>query len=163
MSSTLAAPASSTVRVANESPDQPDVLQLIAELDAYQQSLYPAESNHLLDVSALLAPNVRFAVARGERGEALGCVAVVLMEGFAEIKRMFVSPRSRGGGVGRRLLDHVEAQALGDGLRVLRLETGIHQPEALGLYERAGYARRGPYEGYAEDPLSVFMEKVVGT
>ena len=74
---------------------------------------------------------------------------------------MFVSPRARGGGVGGRLLAHAEQQALAEGLRVLRLETGIHQPEALGLYERAGYARRGAYEGYAEDPLSVFMEKVV--
>lgn len=39
------------------------------------------------------------------------------------------------------------------------LETGISQPEALGLYERSGYARRGPFGAYAEDPLSVFMHK----
>lgn len=155
------AASSFAIRVTDESPDQPDVRRLIDELDAYQQSLYPAESNHLLDLSSLMQPNVHFAVARGAQGEALGCAAVVLMDGFAEIKRMFVSPRARGGGVGRRLLDHVERQAHAGGRRVLRLETGIHQPEALGLYERAGYARRGPYEGYAEDPLSVFMEKVV--
>jgi putative acetyltransferase len=161
MNRPTAAASSSPACVADESPDQPDVLQLIDELDAYQRSLYPAESNHLLDLSSLLQPNVHFAVARGGQGEALGCAAVVLMDGFAEIKRMFVSPRARGGGVGRRLLEHVEAQALAGGRHVLRLETGIHQPEALGLYERAGYSRRGPYEGYAEDPLSVFMEKVV--
>jgi putative acetyltransferase len=150
-----------TTTVADESPDQPDVRRLIEELDAYQQSLYPAESNHLLDLSSLLQPNVRFAVARDAQCEAVGCAAVVLMNHFAEIKRMFVSPRARGGGVGRCLLEHIEAQALGEGRRVLRLETGIYQPEALGLYERAGYSRRGPYEGYADDPLSVFMEKVV--
>jgi putative acetyltransferase len=39
------------------------------------------------------------------------------------------------------------------------LETGIRQPEALGLYERLGFVRRGPFGDYAEDPLSVFMEK----
>jgi putative acetyltransferase len=39
------------------------------------------------------------------------------------------------------------------------LETGIRQPEALGLYEQAGYKRRGPFGDYAEDPLSVFMQK----
>lgn len=161
MNRTSSAASSAFARVADESADQPDVLRLIDELDAYQRSLYPAESNHLLDVSALLQPNVRFAVARNPAGEAVGCAAVVLMNGFAEIKRMFVSPCTRGGGVGRRLLEHVEGLALAEGRRVMRLETGIHQPEALGLYARAGYARRGPYEGYAEDPLSVFMEKVV--
>jgi putative acetyltransferase len=39
------------------------------------------------------------------------------------------------------------------------LETGPDQPEALGLYERYGFARRGPYGDYPDDPLSVFMEK----
>ena len=84
------APSSFAIRVTDESPDQPDVRRLIDELDAYQQSLYPAESNHLLDLSSLMQPNVHFAVARGAQGEALGCAAVVLMDGFAEIKRMFV-------------------------------------------------------------------------
>jgi putative acetyltransferase len=39
------------------------------------------------------------------------------------------------------------------------LETGPYQHQALGLYERLGYARRGPYGDYRDDPLSVFMEK----
>jgi len=147
------------IRVANESPDQPAVLALIDELDRYQRALYPAESNHLLDLSALLQPNVRFAVARDARGAVVGCGAVVLMDGYAEVKRMFVSPVVRGGGIGRRLLEHVESQARMAGLKVLRLETGISQPEALGLYARAGYERCGPYADYPDDPLSVFMEK----
>jgi putative acetyltransferase len=41
----------------------------------------------------------------------------------------------------------------------MRLETGISQPDALRLYERAGYVRRGPFGNYGPDPLSVFMEK----
>jgi putative acetyltransferase len=44
------------------------------------------------------------------------------------------------------------------GLSVLRLETGIHQPEAIGLYERLGFERRAPFGDYREDPLSLFME-----
>ena len=44
----------------------------------------------------------------------------------------------------------------------MRLETGVRQPEALGLYETAGYQRRGPFGAYAEDPLCVFMEKRLG-
>jgi putative acetyltransferase len=53
----------------------------------------------------------------------------------------------------------VEAEARREGLECLRLETGIHQPEALGLYRSAGYREREPFGDYARDPLSVFMEK----
>ena len=50
-------------------------------------------------------------------------------------------------------------QALARGCRLLTLETGIHQPEAIALYARHGYQRRGPYGAYPDDPFSVFMEK----
>lgn len=148
-----------SIRITNEPPDQADVRSLIEELDRYQQALYPAESNHFVDLSTLMQPHVRVAVARDALGRAVGCAAVMLMPGYAEIKRMFVRPEQRGNRVGRQLLDHVESEALQAGRSILRLETGIHQPEALGLYVRAGYAKRGPFANYAEDPLSVFMEK----
>ena len=45
------------------------------------------------------------------------------------------------------------------GIRLFRLETGIKQPEALGLYRKLGYRERPPFGGYRPDPLSVFMEK----
>jgi putative acetyltransferase len=45
---------------------------------------------------------------------------------------------------------------------LLRLETGVRQPEALGLYRKLGYRERGPFGAYKPDPLSVFMEKRVG-
>jgi putative acetyltransferase len=78
---------------------------------------------------------------------------------YAEIKRMYVMPEFRGLQLGRRLLEELEVWARDAGLKLARLETGIAQPEALGLYERAGYQRRGPFGSYPEDPLCVFMEK----
>ncbi len=45
------------------------------------------------------------------------------------------------------------------GVHSLKLETGIHQPEAIGLYERFGFVRCEPFGDYAPDPLSLFMEK----
>ena len=51
-----------------ESPDQPDVMALIAELDAYQDTLYPPESRHVFDLAGLKQPNVLFAVARDAVG-----------------------------------------------------------------------------------------------
>lgn len=89
----------------------------------------------------------------------VGCGGYVIHADHGELKRMFVLPETRGLGIGRRLLDHLEEHARAAGVRTLRLETGIYQPEALRLYERAGYVRRGPFGEYGHDPLSVFMEK----
>lgn len=147
--------------VALESPRQDDVAGLIQELDAYQASLYPAESNHLLDIDTLAASSIRFFVARGE-GEALGCGALRIDgSGYGEVKRMFVLPKARGLRLGKRILRCIEEQARREGLPCLRLETGIHQPEALALYRAAGYVERGPFGEYEPDPLSVFMEKAL--
>jgi len=68
--------------------------------------------------------------------------------GYGEVKRMFVHPEARGQKLGRAILMHIEEQASREGLQWMRLETGIHQTEALALYRRAGYAERGPFGEY---------------
>jgi putative acetyltransferase len=142
-----------------ESPDQPEVIDLIAELDAYQDTLYPPESRHALDLASLKQPNVLFVVARDEDTRAVGCGAAVFHREFAEVKRMYVHPLARGRGVARRLLAMLESGAAQRECDLLRLETGPLQPEAIALYSACGYFRRGPFAGYRDDPLSVFMEK----
>jgi putative acetyltransferase len=142
-----------------ESPDQPEVIALIAELDAYQDTLYPAESRHALEMASLMLPNVLFAVARDDVGRAIGCGAIVLFAEFGELKRMYVSPRVRGRGIAKKILAALELRAIGCGCNLLKLETGPYQPEALALYTSAGYERRGQFGEYTDDPLSVFMQK----
>lgn len=149
------------IRIAIERPDQPEVVALIDALDAYQKPLYPAESHHGIDMAALTAPGVVFAVARDDAGQVCGCGAVVLMDGYGELKRMYVPPQSRGRGLGAALLEFLEGQALAHQRPLLRLETGNRQPEALRLYARAGYAERAPFGHYLPDPNSVFMEKTL--
>jgi putative acetyltransferase len=147
------------IRIAIEDPGQAEVAALLEAGDAYMASLYPAESNHMLDIASLQRPEVTFLVARVD-GRALGCGAVVSSgEGWAEIKRMFVSPAARGLKLGRRLLGEIEAIAFESGTRLLRLETGAKQPEALALYRSAGFVEIGPFGSYRPDPLSLFMEK----
>jgi putative acetyltransferase len=141
-----------------ETPDQPEVRDMLARLDAYCAALYPAESNHLLDIASLMQGDVLFLVARDVDGAAVGCAALVNRQAYGEVKRMFVDERRRGLGTGRKLLEHLVMFARMSGLSVLRLETGIHQPEAIGLYERMGFERRAPFGDYREDPLSLFME-----
>jgi putative acetyltransferase len=141
-----------------ETPDQPEVRDMLARLDAYCAALYPAESNHLMDIASLMQGDVLFLVARDVDGAAVGCAALVNRQEYGEVKRMFVDERRRGLGTGRKLLEHLAMFARMSGLSVLRLETGIHQPEAIGLYERMGFERRAPFGDYREDPLSLFME-----
>jgi putative acetyltransferase len=148
------------VRMTLERPDRPDVWALVEALDAFQKPLYPPESHHGIDLDALLQPNVLFAVMRNTSGLAIGCGALVLGgDGTGELKRMYVMPAQRGGGRARTLLSWLELQGAERGCRTFRLETGIHQHEALAFYAAAGYRRRGRFGDYPDDPLSVFMEK----
>lgn len=147
------------MNIALERPGQPDVIQLINDLDAYQKPLYPPESHYGIDIAALSAAHVLFAVARDEAGAAIGCGALVMNPGYGELKRMYVRPQSRGQGVAAKVLGFLEAEAAACGCAVFRLETGVHQPEALAFYARAGYARRERFGDYPDDPLSVFMQK----
>jgi putative acetyltransferase len=147
------------VRVSKESPDQPEVIALIADLDAYQDTLYPVDARYALDLASLKKPNVVFVVARDAQNEAVGCGAIVVNEGRGELKRMYVRPEYRGQGVARRVLRQLEASAVQLECQGLLLETGPYQPEALAFYEKEGHARRGPFGTYPEHPLSVFMGK----
>ncbi|RKE85670.1 GNAT family N-acetyltransferase [Rhizobium sp. AG855] len=151
------------LRIIQESPRQAGVIRLLEQSSAYAASLYPAESNHMLPLDELEQQNVSFFVARA--GDAiLGCAALVGQDdGTGEIKRMFVDEAARGLKLGKLLLARLEEEALRRQIDILRLETGIYQPEAIGLYRKAGYLEIPPFGGYTADPLSLFMEKRLET
>src|SRR5436190_2280171 len=110
-----------TISVMRESPRHAEVIELISKLDAYVSGLYPPESNHLLDIEGLCAPEIRFFVARC-RGAAVGCGALrAHPSGYGEVKRMFVRPDLRGKGVGRAILRRVEKEARDSRLSCVRL------------------------------------------
>ena len=147
-------------------PDHPQVLALIAELDAYLQSVYAPDENHILDLSGLLHPAVTF-LAAWDGDTVVGCGAARVMDGepetdgeaYGEIKRMFVAPARRGQRIAERVLQALESELRRRGVRRALLETGDAQAEALRLYGRCGYAPRAAFGGYPDNGLSVFMEK----
>ncbi|MDZ4360542.1 MAG: GNAT family N-acetyltransferase [Variovorax sp.] len=147
------------MQISIENPNQADVIQLIDDLDAYQKPLYPPESHYGIDLAALSAAHVLFAVARDDAGTAIGCGALVMNPGYGELKRMYVRPQNRGQGVAAKVLGFLEGEATARGCTMFRLETGVSQPEALAFYARAGYVRRARFGDYPDDPLSVFMQK----
>ncbi|APV48719.1 GNAT family N-acetyltransferase [Betaproteobacteria bacterium GR16-43] len=148
-----------TVVINAERPDSRDASALIEELDDVLDPLYPSESRHGFSIDKLIQDNVAFFVVR-EDGKPAGCGGVKLFgTEYGEVKRMYVRPEFRGAGLGRKMLRHLEDYARKKGVPLLRLETGIYQSEAIGMYERYGFERVGPFGEYKEDPNSIFFEK----
>ncbi|KQO97851.1 GNAT family N-acetyltransferase [Leifsonia sp. Leaf264] len=164
-----------SVSITVEPPRQPEIEDLLRQSSAYAMALYPPESNFLLSIDSLEQPGVTFYVARGTRGEAIGCAAIVVDaesgdgesgEGesgagteTAELKRMFVSPEARGQRVASRLLDRIETDAAASGIRRIVLETGDLHDAAQSLYRRAGYELIPQFGQYVGEPHSVCFAK----
>jgi putative acetyltransferase len=99
-----------------------------------------------------------------EDGALLGCGALkALAEDCGEVKAMRTHDEHRRRGVGSRILEHIIEEARRRGYRWLYLETGALPAFAPGraLYARYGFAFRGPFADYVDDPNSVFMEKAL--
>lgn len=79
----------------------------------------------------------------------------------AEIKRMFVLPQYRGQGVAFSILKELELWASELNYRECILETGKKQPEAIRLYQKAGYAIIKNYGQYENIENSVCMKKAI--
>ena len=151
-----------TIVITEADPRQPSVQALIAALDDYMLSLYPAESTHRTDSEILASKSARFYSATLDT-RLCGCGAILLKDSdYAEVKRVFVSPEARGLGLGWKILQKLEASALSLGRDTLRLETGIYQPEALSLFSSFGFSQCERFGDYpVDDPNSVFMEKSI--
>jgi len=145
------------------SPARADVRGLISQSDEQLAELYPPESNHLESTDDLSRLNVLVLGAFND-GALVGIGAVkILVEdvAYGEIKRVFVTPEFRGQGISKLIMAELERRLIENQIGISRLETGIAQPEAIGLYKGLGYFERSPFGAYQLDPLSVFMEKVL--
>jgi putative acetyltransferase len=79
----------------------------------------------------------------------------------AEIKRMYVDPNYRGQGISKKIIGELEGWAKELGYKYTILETGIKQPEAIGLYKKYGYQRIDNYGQYHGVDTSVCMKKLI--
>jgi putative acetyltransferase len=139
-------------------PRHPEASALLRASHALMESLFPPEDNFFLDIDALCASDIRFFAARSG-ATIIGTGALALREGYGEVKSMFVAEAARGQGAADALLRQIEDEARAHALPCLRLETGNLLHAAHKLYERHGFARRGPFGEYPDAPSSIFMEK----
>jgi putative acetyltransferase len=151
-----------TTTIVPERPDTTDARMLIDELEMHLAPFYPATSRHGYNVEKLIKQGVAFFVVRQDDIPA-GCGGVQFYgTEYGELKRMFVRPQFRGLGLAKLMLEHLEQYTRDHNIKLLRLETGIHQKEAIGLYERMGFQNIPPFGEYVDDPLSRFFEKRIG-
>ncbi|TDX81145.1 acetyltransferase (GNAT) family protein [Rathayibacter sp. PhB151] len=94
--------------------------------------------------------------------EVVGCVALAAEGAVGEIKRMFVAESARGRGYSRLLLAGVEELAVRHGVTLLRLVTGIEQPEAMALYSSSGYDPIPGFGYWGDEPATRCYAKRLG-
>ena len=137
-----------------------EVADLLEKSTHLLAGLYPSEANHLVSAEELSAPGSQLLGAfLGEMAVGMVGLRTLPDEGYAEIKRLFVSEIHRGAGIATALMAELEAIAVDMGVGMMRLETGVNQPESLSLYSRLGYTRCDAFGSYRADDYSVFMEK----
>lgn len=127
---------------------------LIRELNAELSGTYPEPgANHFGLNADEVAPGRGAFLVVYQDGTPVGCGALRRIDGeTGELKRMYVAPAARGMGLGRRLLDALEAEARALGLRRLVLETGTRQHAAIALYRATGFEPIPLYGEYLSSP-----------
>lgn len=151
-----------------------DVTEVVAEDAAVEAILErhhavmtaatPDESCHVMTGAELRASGARVFRISDDKGTVLGIGALKPLSGTGvELKSMHVLTDARGTGAAPALLERLIETARDMGATEILLETGSAEMflPARKLYERAGFALSAPFEGYVEDPLSVFMRKSI--
>ena len=99
-------------------------------------------------------------LARDPDGAPLGCIALrpTEIDGVCEMKRLYVRPTGRGRGLGRALVEAIEAEATASGYHEMRLDTLPSMERAIALYRSLGFE---PIAAYYQTPVehTVFLAK----
>jgi DNA-binding MarR family transcriptional regulator/GNAT superfamily N-acetyltransferase len=145
----------SLVKIDIADPTRPDARWCIEQYFAELGERFEAGFDPALSISVraheLVLPSGLLLVARLHE-EPVGCGALKLHENApGEIKRMWVAPRARGIGLGRRLLEALECSAREAGVAVLHLETNRTLIEAIQMYRDCGYQE---VEAFNDEPYA---------
>lgn len=166
-----AQPCSTPLRLEAVGYTHPDAVRLVAQVQQEYVRRYGGPDNSPLDPGEFDPPRGLFVVAYRDaepvatgawRVRRLAALGVPDVPGACvEIKRMYVAPSARGLGVARAVLAHLETTAAAAGARVMVLETGTAQPEAIALYTSSGYTPVPGFGHHRDSPLSRCFGKLL--
>jgi putative acetyltransferase len=140
--------------------DNPDFKNLVVLLDTDLRERDGDEHAFYAQFNKIAA--IRHVVVCYVDEKAIGCGAFKKYdEKKVEIKRMFVLPQYRGHGIALKILNELELWAAELNFREYILETGKKQPEAIRLYQKAGYIATESYGQYLNVENSVCMKKSI--
>lgn len=140
--------------------DDLDFQKLVVELDKDLAIRDGEEHSFFAQFNKI--DKIKYVVVVYEKEKAVGCGAIKeYEENVMEIKRMFVPLEKRGKGIASIVLKELENWAKELGYKKCILETGIKQPEAIGLYKKNDFSIIKNYGQYAEVENSVCFEKVI--
>lgn len=139
-----------------------DFITLVQHLDKDLQSRYGDEQEFFDQFNTL--DDIRHVVVAYRDDHAVGCGAIKpYQDKTVEVKRMYVAPDVRGQGIALQILNELEQWTRELSFDSCILETGVAQPEAIRLYEKAGYKVIPNFGQYAGVEASVCMKKVLDT
>jgi GNAT superfamily N-acetyltransferase len=143
-----------TITAEHKAIDSDLAKELIEEVQAEYVIRYGGPDATPVDPQEFAGPQGAFMVLSVD-GEPAGMVGLRRHNAAdVEVKRMFVRSKFRGRGLSRELMAWAEEQARGLGYRRVVLETGLQQPEAIGLYESSGYQEIPGFGHYKDSPLN---------
>ncbi len=146
------------ITVLDVDPGDERLVPLIAALRAELDALYPEE---ITFDHPTVTGTAHYLLALAD-GQVAGCCALQpRASGEAELKRMYVVPALRGNGIAGTLMTDVHRVAVERGWSRLTLETGVRQPDAITVYERAGFTPIPNYPPYDQWDLSVCYAKAL--
>ncbi|NPC98464.1 GNAT family N-acetyltransferase [Nocardioides sp. zg-DK7169] len=148
--------------------DDPDAARLVEEVQEEYVRRYGGRDESPVEPAEFRPPGGSFFVGY-EDGVAVATgawrrsgVEACGTRATAEVKRMYVVPTAQRRGHARRMLAHLEASAAAHRSEALVLETGALQPEAMALYESAGYAVIPGFGHYRDSPINRCYAKRIG-
>jgi GNAT superfamily N-acetyltransferase len=143
--------------------DDPDVARMVAEVQAEYVLRYGGPDAAQVDPDEFSPPGGLFLVGLLDGTPVATGGWRRLSATDAEVKRMYVSASARRRGLARLVLAELERTAAEAGITRLMLNTGPEQPEAVALYEQAGYTSVPAFGHYACHPAAIFFGKALRT
>lgn len=148
------------IKLVKTTSENPDFKALVKLLDA-DLAVRDGDEHEFYDQFNKL-DQIKHVVLAYEGNQAIGCGAIKhFTSKTMEIKRMYSRPEARGKGIATKVLTELELWAKALGYQRCILETGVKQPEAIGLYNKTGYSSIPNYGQYVGMDSSVCFAKVL--